>query len=216
MTNPRKLALLAAAVAVLGFGGLAWTGNLGQARHDDHAEDSHDHGEASAEAHEDEEGKVHLSAAQIEAAGIMLAAAAPAEMSSAISFPGEIRFDEDHTAHVVPRVPGVVESVQANLGQAVKRGQALAVIASQQISDLRSEQLAAQRRLELARLTFQREQQLWQERISAEQDYQQARQALQEAEIAMANARQKVAAVGPAGSGNRYELRAATPSPCPT
>ena len=82
------------------------------------------------------------------------------------------------------------------------------MIASQQISDLRSEQQAAQRRLELARLTFQREQQLWQERISAEQDYLQARQALQEAEIALANARQKVAAVGPAGAGNRYELRA--------
>ncbi|WP_176514535.1 efflux RND transporter periplasmic adaptor subunit [Pseudomonas faucium] len=208
MNNPRKLALLAAAVAVLGFGGLAWTGNLGQAKHDEHAEDGHGHGQASAEAHEDEEGKVHLSAAQIEAAGIQLVAAAPAPMSSAISFPGEIRFDEDHTAHVVPRVPGVVEAVQANLGQAVKRGQVLAVIASQQISDLRSELLAAQRRLELARLTFQREQQLWQERISAEQDYLQARQALQEAEIAMANARQKVAAVGPAGAGNRYELRA--------
>jgi len=215
MNNPRKLALLAAAVAVLGFGGLAWTGNLGQGKHDDHAEDSHEHaeeshahGEASAQTHQEEEGKVHLSDAQIEAAGIQLAAAAPAAMSSAISFPGEIRFDEDHTAHVVPRVPGVVESVQANLGQAVKRGQVLAVIASQQISDLRSEQLAAQRRLELARLTFERERQLWQERISAEQDYLQARQALQEAEIAMANARQKVAAVGPAGSGNRYELRA--------
>jgi cobalt-zinc-cadmium efflux system membrane fusion protein len=215
MNNPRKLALLAAAVAVLGFGGLAWTGNLGQGQHDDHAEDSHEHaedshahGEANAQAHQEEEGKVHLSGTQIKAAGIQLAAAAPAEMSSAISFPGEIRFDEDHTAHVVPRVPGVVESVQANLGQAVKRGQVLAVIASQQISDLRSEQLAAQRRLELARLTFERERQLWQERISAEQDYLQARQALQEAEIALANARQKVAAVGPAGSGNRYELRA--------
>ncbi len=214
MTNPRKIALLAAAIAALGLGGLAWTGNLGnasgtEARHDDHGEDSHGHGEEQAgEGHEEEEGKLHLSIAQIEAAGVQLADAGPRELGTAISFPGEIRFDEDRTAHVVPRVPGVVESVQAELGQAVKRGQVLAVIASQQISDLRSEQQAAQRRLELARLTFQREQQLWQERISAEQDYLQARQALQEAEIALANARQKVAAVGPAGAGNRYELRA--------
>ncbi|MGE8387407.1 MAG: efflux RND transporter periplasmic adaptor subunit [Pseudomonas sp.] len=213
MNNPRKLALLAAAIAVLGLGGLAWTGNLGQARsgetsHDDHGDGSHGHAEEAGEAHEEEEGQLHLSSAQIESAGIQLAAAAPRELGTAISFPGEIRFDEDRTAHVVPRVPGVVEAVHADLGQAVKRGQVLAVIASQQISDLRSEQQAAQRRLELARLTFQREQQLWQERISAEQDYQQARQALQEAEIALANARQKVAAVGPAGAGNRYELRA--------
>lgn len=219
MTNPRKLALLAAAIAALGLTGLAWTGNLGQsskaqAPHDDHGEDSHGHAAAQAveghaeKEHGEEEGQLHLSIAQIESAGIQLAAAGPRELGTAISFPGEIRFDEDRTAHVVPRVPGVVEAVQAELGQAVKRGQVLAVIASQQISDLRSEQQAAQRRLELARLTFQREQQLWQERISAEQDYLQARQALQEAEIALANARQKVAAVGPAGAGNRYELRA--------
>ncbi|MBC3496994.1 efflux RND transporter periplasmic adaptor subunit [Pseudomonas sp. SWRI100] len=214
MDNPRKIALLAVALAVLGLGGLAWTGNLGQAssdeaQHEAHGEDGHGHDDEQAEeGHADEEGKLHLSSAQIEAAGVQLVAAGPRELGTAISYPGEIRFDEDRTAHVVPRVPGVVESVQADLGQAVKRGQVLAVIASQQISDLRSEQQAAQRRLELARLTFQREQQLWQERISAEQDYQQARQVLQEAEIALANARQKVAAVGPAGAGNRYELRA--------
>ncbi|EKT4469940.1 efflux RND transporter periplasmic adaptor subunit [Pseudomonas sp. yb_1] len=219
MTNPRKLALLATAVAALGLAGLAWTGTLGQASkaqapHDDHGQDSHGHAAEQAaagpaeEGHGEEEGQLHLSVAQIESAGVQLAAAGPRELGTAISFPGEIRFDEDRTAHVVPRVPGVVEAVQAELGQAVRRGQVLAVIASQQISDLRSEQQAAQRRLELARLTFQREQQLWQERISAEQDYLRARQALQEAEIALANARQKVAAVGPAGAGNRYELRA--------
>ncbi|MGG7598935.1 efflux RND transporter periplasmic adaptor subunit [Pseudomonas sp. WC1] len=223
MTNPRKLAILAAALAVIGLGGAAWTGTLGkagggQAQHDDHGEaghghdeekdDGHGHGESAGEGHGEEEGQLHLTAEQIRAAGVQLATAGPRTLGTAINFPGEIRFDEDRTAHVVPRVPGVVESVQAELGQAVKRGQVLAVIASQQISELRSEQQAAQRRLELARLTFEREKQLWQERISAEQDYLLARQALQEAEIAAANAGQKVAAVAPAGKGNRYELRA--------
>ncbi|MBF8739664.1 efflux RND transporter periplasmic adaptor subunit [Pseudomonas guariconensis] len=217
MNNTRRIALLAAAIAVFGLGGLAWTNTAGKAR-DDHGEqthardgkqdDGHGHDEEGGEAHAEREGSLHLSAAQIEAAGVQLAAAGPMTLGTAISFPGEIRFDEDRTAHVVPRVPGVVEAVHAELGQAVKRGQVLAVIASQQISELRSEQQAAQRRLELARLTFKREQQLWQARISAEQDYLQARQALQEAEIALANARQKVAAVAPAGAGNRYELRA--------
>lgn len=215
MNNTRKIALLAAAIAVFGLGGLAWTNTAGKVR-DDRGEHTHahdgkqddGHGEEDGEAHAEQTGSLHLSAAQIEAAGVQLVVAGPMTLGTAISFPGEIRFDEDHTAHVVPRVPGVVEAVQAELGQAVKRGQVLAVIASQQISELRSEQQAAQRRLELARLTFKREQQLWQERISAEQDYLQARQVLQEAEIALANARQKVAAVAPAGAGNRYELRA--------
>ena len=85
MTNPRKIALLAAAIAALGLGGLAWTGNLGnasstEARHDDHGEDTHGHGEEQAgEGHEEEAGKLHLSIAQIEAAGVQLAAAGPRE-----------------------------------------------------------------------------------------------------------------------------------------
>jgi len=142
---------------------------------------------------------------------VTLESAAPRDLGTVVSFPGEIRFDEDRTAHVVPRVPGVVETVQANLGESVKKGQVLAVIASQQISDLRSEQQAAQRRVELARVTFDREKQLWQDKISAEQDYLQARQALQEAEISLANAKQKVGAIGASVNsvgGNRYELRA--------
>lgn len=100
MTNPRKVALLVAAIAALGLGGLAWTGNLGQAsnaqaRHDDHGEDSHGHGSEKAaeghaeEGHGEEEGQLHLSIAQIEAAGVQLAAAGPRELGTAFSFPGK-------------------------------------------------------------------------------------------------------------------------------
>ncbi|MGF6395393.1 efflux RND transporter periplasmic adaptor subunit [Pseudomonas plecoglossicida] len=230
MDNKRRIALAVAAVAALGLGSLVWNAGSeqasGHAEHgadDDHGHDKQaasanrgegdeDHGEQGhAEEGHGEEGKLTLSAEQIKAAGVVLETAAARELGTVVTFPGEIRFDEDRTAHVVPRVPGVVESVHANLGEAVKKGQILAVIASQQISDLRSEQQAAQRRVELARVTFGREKQLWQDKISAEQDYLQARQALQEAEIALANARQKVGAIGAsvnAVGGNRYELRA--------
>ncbi|AHF67533.1 MULTISPECIES: efflux RND transporter periplasmic adaptor subunit [Pseudomonas] len=172
--------------------------------HDDESHGEEGHGE---EGHE-EEGALELSEAQIKAAGIELGVAVSRQMSTSVSFPGEIRFDEDRTSHVVPRVSGVVEEVKADLGQQVRKGQVLAVIASQQVSEQRSELSAAQRRVELARLTFQREKKLWEDKISAEQDYQQARQALQEAEIALSNARQKVSAMGAAGkaTGNRYEL----------
>lgn len=233
MDKKRKIALAVVAVAALGFGSFAWNSSSEQppASNAEHgAEDGHEHkkiaaapakeegddghgeeGHSDSEKGEEEEGKMTLSAEQIKAAGVVLEAAAPRELSTVVTFPGEIRFDEDHTAHVVPRVPGVVESVQANLGESVKKGQVLAVIASQQISDLRSEQQAAQRRVELARLTFDREKQLWQDKISAEQDYLQARQGLQEADISLANAKQKVGAIGASvnsAGGNRYELRA--------
>ena len=179
---------------------------------DDHGDEAHGEkshgGEASGESHA-EEGKLELSAEQISAAGIELAVAASRAMSTSVTFPGEIRFDEDRTTHVVPRVGGIVEEVKVDLGQAVKKGQVLAVIASQQISDQRSELNAAQRRLELARLTMQREKKLWEDKISAEQDYLLARQAYQEAEISFANGRQKLSAIGASlkpSAGNRYEL----------
>ncbi|WP_332847267.1 efflux RND transporter periplasmic adaptor subunit [Pseudomonas lactucae] len=166
----------------------------------------------SSVAHADEDERaIELTAQQIEAAGIQLDQARPRPINTLLTLPGEVRFDEDRTSHIVPRAAGVVEAVTVNLGQSVEKGQLLAVIASQQISDQRSELVASERRLELARTTFQRERQLWQDGISAEQDYLLARQALQEAEIALNNARQKIAALS--GSrvrvgGNRYELRA--------
>ncbi|NMZ06571.1 efflux RND transporter periplasmic adaptor subunit [Pseudomonas proteolytica] len=160
---------------------------------------------------EEEEGVLVLNEQQIQAASIQLAKAQPRQISTLLSLPGEVRFDEDRTSHIVPRAAGVVESVKVNLGQKVKQGELLAVIASQQISDQRSELAASQRRVELARTTFQRERQLWQDKISAEQDYLLARQALQEAEIALNNARQKMNALSGSAvlvGGNRYELRA--------
>ncbi|KJK17599.1 efflux RND transporter periplasmic adaptor subunit [Pseudomonas sp. BIGb0427] len=176
----------------------------------DHEEEEHGQAEQAEEGHE-EEGALTLSQEQIDLAGIELAAVAPRQLQRSLALPGEIRFDEDRTAHLVPRAAGVVESVAVVLGQQVKAGDLLAVIASPQISEQRSELAASQRRLELARSSYQREKDLWQEGISAEQDYQQARQALQEAEIAQANARQKISALSGSvvlAGGNRYELRA--------
>lgn len=210
----KKLMVVAVATLALGIGiGAQWPGNASIDAHADEAAEHADHAEegAAAEGGHGEEGHIELSAEQITAAGIQLAEAKAQNISRGLPFPGEVRFDEDRTAHVVPRVPGVVESVAVNLGQTVKKGQLLAVIASQQISDQRSEQAAAQRRLALARTTYEREKKLWQDKISAEQDFLQARQALQEAEIAVSNAQQKISVLSGsvvATGGNRYELRA--------
>lgn len=162
-----------------------------------------------------EEGKIELSAAQIKSAAIQIKTAASVRLNSSLQLPGEIRFNEDRTAHVVPQVAGVVDAVSASLGQAVKKGQVLAVIISSAISELRSEQLNAQQRLVLAQSTYSREKKLWEEKISAEQDYLQAQQTLREAEIAVRNTQQKLRAMGAgvssgasSGALNRYEVRA--------
>ncbi|MFK3741338.1 efflux RND transporter periplasmic adaptor subunit [Massilia sp. TN1-12] len=169
-------------------------------------------GQAAEEGgHESEEGLVRLTAPQIEQAGIKTMTAAAATVATTVQLPGEVRFNEDRTAHVVPRLPGVAEAVPAELGQTVKKGQVLAVISSPELAEMRSTLNAARTRLDLTRTTYEREKKLWQDKISAEQDYLQAQQAYQEAQIAERNAQSKLTALGvtPASGGlNRYELRA--------
>ncbi len=154
---------------------------------------------------------IKLNAEQAKASGITVQLVAAGKLTMAFEFPGEVRFNEDRTTHVVPRLAGVAEAVNVDLGQWVKQGQVLAVVASTALSEQRSELLTAQRRREAARVSFEREKKLWEDRISAQQDYQQAQTALQEADIAVHNATQKLAAVGaPATSSglNRFEIRA--------
>ncbi len=207
MTKQQKLLI----AAIVGLGLLLAAFILLRGEHS--ADDGHDHAgsESTAPIEQHEEGEVELSAEQIRAAGISLTAAAPARLTQTLSLPGEIRLNEDRTAHVVSRVDGVVESVQADLGQPVKAGQLLAVIASPTASNLRAALATAQKRQQLAQASYQREKQLWEGKISAEQDFLSAQQALAEADIAVQNARANLAAQGVSagqGSSNRFELRA--------
>ncbi len=158
-----------------------------------------------------EQAKVVMDDAQIKAAAIEIGTAGPARIATVLQFPGEIQLNDDRPVHVVPRVPGVAESVLVSTGQTVKKGQLLAVLSSQMISEQRANLKAAERRLEHAQSIYAREKRLWEQKISAEQDYLQAQHSVQEAELELENARQKLAAVGANANErglNRFELRA--------
>jgi len=144
--------------------------------------------------------------------GVEILTAGPARIKTTLNLIGEIKLNADKSVRVVPRLNGIVESVSANAGDKVRKGQLLAIVSSQSIADQRSDLMAAQKRLDLAKVTYEREKKLWEEKISAEQDYQQARQALQEAEINQQRAKQKLQSIGAnLGSGSnltRYEIKA--------
>ncbi|ODT63859.1 MAG: hypothetical protein ABS69_20975 [Nitrosomonadales bacterium SCN 54-20] len=146
--------------------------------------------------------------------GIEIGIAGPATISPTLKLPGEIGFDERTIVHVVPRVPGVVTAVYGEYGQLVRKGEVLAVVESPVLADLRSQLLAERKRLGLARITFEREKQLWEEKISAKQDYLAAQQALSEAEINVALASVKLSNLGvrqgslQQGNLARYEIHA--------
>ncbi|WP_442593338.1 efflux RND transporter periplasmic adaptor subunit [Parapusillimonas sp. JC17] len=153
-----------------------------------------------------EEGLISLSKEQIVGAGLEISEVGSANLENRVRFPGEIKFNADWTARIVPRVSGVVQQVSADLGQTVKKGDVLATLSSSVVADLRSEWLAASRRRELVAAAYRREQKLWKEQVSAQQDYQQARTALQEADIAVQNAAQKLLAIGAQPSSKELSL----------
>jgi cobalt-zinc-cadmium efflux system membrane fusion protein len=146
------------------------------------------------------DGVIRFTDDQIELAGITMDTAAAAHLDTFIRMPGQIALNEDRTAHVTPRAPGAVERVSAALGQNVRKGDVLALIASAEVAGQRADLAAAEKRVAYARSVYASEKSLWEEKISARQDYLKAESDLREAEIVLQGARQKLAALG-AGQG---------------
>jgi cobalt-zinc-cadmium efflux system membrane fusion protein len=163
-------------------------------------------------AFEQVEARVMMPGAQLARSGVDVHTAGPATIRSSLALIGEVRANDERQVHVVPRAAGIAEQVPVRSGDQVRKGQLLAVLSSAALADLRAEVLAAKRRLDLATASHERERSLWEGKISAEQDYQQALAAMQEAGITYRAARDKLASFG-AGAGSssgmtRYELRA--------
>lgn len=153
-----------------------------------------DHG--AGEEHEEERSHVELTPEQVKLAGIVAVPAALGELDVELSLTGEVTLNRERTAQVSPRVPGVLVEVRAQLGERLRAGQVMAIIESRELADAKAAHLAARERLELAQSRFEREERLWKQKITAEQDYVEARQALAEARIETRSADVKLRALG--------------------
>lgn len=93
---------------------------------------------------------------------------------SETTFLARVTWDENHYARVTPLAGGVLREVAADVGQKVSRGDRLATLNSPEIAEIKSRYLAAHadEKLHLAILT--RQQGLVEQRISAQQDLDQA------------------------------------------
>ena len=122
--------------------------------------------------------------------------AEPGALKMELSFPGEIRLNADRQANIVPRLSGIVKEVMKSVGDTVKKGEVMAVIESRDLADARAFFHAAMERVTLAEANYAREERLWKKKISAEQEYLTAKQALSEARIELESAKQKLMALG--------------------
>ncbi|MDE1150120.1 MAG: efflux RND transporter periplasmic adaptor subunit [Azospirillaceae bacterium] len=167
--------------------------------------------EEPAAAHHDgdDEALLPLTDQQIAAAHIATIAAGPGTLVRRVRVTGTVAADPDHVAHIAARVPGVVTVLAKNPGDPVAAGETVAVLESAEAAQAQADHLAAREQEALAQATATREEALWRQRISAEQDYLQARSALAEARIRTRRTAQALTAMGLAEGGGlrRPELR---------
>lgn len=164
--------------------------------------------EAKEGAEAPAKGVITISSQQIATAGIQLVRPTIGG-GGAIELPATIAGDPQGTQVVSAAIGGRVVALTRNLGQSVGRGETLAVIESREAAQLNAEVEAAQARAALAQSNLRREQRLFDERVSAEQDLIAARTVAREADIALRLARQQVSAAGGGGGSlNRIAIRA--------
>jgi membrane fusion protein, heavy metal efflux system len=194
-------------------------------RHEADADDEHGHAEGGGHAgHGDEEHRVILSAEAIREFGVEVAVAAGGKLEQTLKLPGEVVLNADHVAHIVPRVTGIVREVCKNVGDKVETGEVMAVMESRELAEARAADLSAEARLRLAENNFKRVEKLVRDKIAPEQEYYEAQQKLEEAQIQHRETEAKLQAVGiphdqvdsapdeKGSSFSRYEIKAPFPA----
>jgi len=197
MKSQKRIAIIAVVLAVCLLGYLT----VQNTAHDNPEHDHTQHAAApyAPDAHdenEDQRQAIELTPEQIRQIGLKTAVASPGAVDIYINLTGEIRVNQDRMAHIVPRVEGVVTKVNKKLGDTVKAGEVIAVIESRELADAKAGYLETVERQEMTKLSFDREEKLWKEKISSEQDYLEKKQALTEADIDKRTAEQKLHAIG--------------------
>lgn len=155
----------------------------------EHAEGEHAEGEGAEGEHAEEghaEGghaeAVSFSAEQVERFGVQTSELEAGSATSMIARPATVLLNPDRTAAVGPRVEAKVVRVLADLGDEVRRGEALAIMSSVELGKAKSAYLTAQARLETAEASYEREQKLFEQEITSEAELLEARATYREAQ----------------------------------
>lgn len=155
--------------------------------------------EATEDKAKPADGTVTLTPAQVAAAGIEVVRPTIGEGGGTIELPATIEGDPQGTQVVSAALAGRVVALTHNLGQSVARGTTLAVIESREAAQLKGDVEATRARLALANSNLAREQRLFDQRVSPEQDLVAARTTAIEARIALRQAQGQVTATGAGG-----------------
>ncbi len=154
------------------------------------------------------EGKVKLGADQVRSAGIVINTVGARRMVTSLELPGEVKTDETRLAHVVPRLSGVVTAVYKKEGDRVRRGELMAILNSRELATAKSAYIGAAQQVEFTRAALLREESLWKQKISPQQDYLEAKRVFDGARLAERLADQNLVVLGVSSGALRGLVRA--------
>jgi cobalt-zinc-cadmium efflux system membrane fusion protein len=155
------------------------------------------HAEGEAHGHDEEgEDRIKMTAEQAAEQDIRLAKVEGGTLSRHLLVPGTIAQDADRITRVPARVAGTVAEMRKRLGEDVAKGEIVAVLDSREVADAKSDFLTATVKADLEKTNFDRQQALWDKRISAESAFLNAKAAYSEATLRVDLSRQKLSALG--------------------
>lgn len=192
----KKIIYLISVIIFVFLGFAAWKYfNVSQKENASEVKEKSSHGEMDAHGHK-EENVINMSQDQIKELGIQTKYAGPGELSVTISTRGKIMLHPDRLVHVLPKISGVAREARKNIGDIVDEGEILAILESREMADTKANYLAAKEKLSLTSSLLEREKRLSEKKVSAEQDYLNAKSVYEESRINVQLAKQKLHAFG--------------------
>jgi cobalt-zinc-cadmium efflux system membrane fusion protein len=184
--------------------------------HEEHGEQGkhNEHGERDAHAKQREPRVVSIDEETAKEFGVRTATAGPGKLlvSGGEALYGEIVPVTGKLAHVSARVEGTVRRVKVEVGEAVDRGEVLAVVESRRLAELQSSYLVSCRLLGLAEKELEREARLRDKGITSEKEHLEAQTRRDGARDAVRGNEAKLKALG-FGGGYAASLRRGKLSP---
>ncbi len=129
-------------------------------------------------------------------AGIRTARPVFTESAPGMKAYAEVQYNRNRLARVTPLAGGIIHEVRHDVGTAVEKGEVLALLHSTRVAEAKGDFLSALVELDIRRETFEREEQLKEQKISAEQEFLNARAAYRTARLTVNNLRQKLINLG--------------------
>jgi len=119
-------------------------------------------------------GEAWLTQQQVKNANLVVKDVADQDVGGAVVTSGKVTFDDLRVSHVFSPVTGRVVRIEAQPGQRVKKGAALAVIESPDVGNAFSDLAKAHADLEAAERDYKRQKELFDAHAASQKDYEQS------------------------------------------